>query len=137
MREASLLTNFVSHDWWCYQVVTAAGGKVRYDETSRIGYRQHRGNQVGANNSWGARVRRLRYLWDGGFFRWSEQNLASLAACKSLFPEETNRLLNDFARARSDNNALKRLYYLRKCGVYRQTKLGTLGLYAACFLRKL
>jgi hypothetical protein len=76
-------------------------------------------------------------VWDGGYFRWSELNHASLMACKSLFPTATNRVISDFERARWDTNILKRLYYLRRSGVYRQTVLGTCGLYAACCLRKL
>ena len=31
----------VSHDWWCYQIVTGAGGVVIYDPKPRIKYRQH------------------------------------------------------------------------------------------------
>lgn len=41
------------HDWWCYIVVTAAGGQVLVDPTPTLLYRQHSGNQVGnAGNLW-------------------------------------------------------------------------------------
>jgi hypothetical protein len=35
------------HDWWIYLVVTAVGGKVLYDETPHIHYRQHSSNTLG------------------------------------------------------------------------------------------
>lgn len=50
------------HDWWIYQVV-AGVGRVVYDDESRILYRQHPGNVVGAAHTWlggvAVRVRRL------------------------------------------------------------------------------
>lgn len=137
VRQASLRTAFVSHDWWCYQIITAAGGIVHYDETSRIGYRQHDGNQVGTNNDWPARLRRIKHVLTGGYAQWSDQNIAALTACSDLLSASANQKLQHFARARSCSNALTRLYYLRKSGVYRQTVLGTLGLYGACVLGKL
>ena len=36
------------HDWWCYLVVTAAGGTVVRDDRGVILYRQHAENVVGA-----------------------------------------------------------------------------------------
>ena len=36
------------HDWWCYLVVSAAGGRVIADPTATVLYRQHAGNLVGA-----------------------------------------------------------------------------------------
>ncbi len=36
------------HDWWCYLVVSAAGGEVRFDAEPVVRYRQHGENAVGA-----------------------------------------------------------------------------------------
>jgi len=36
------------HDWWCYLVVSAAGGEVRFDARPVVLYRQHGENAVGA-----------------------------------------------------------------------------------------
>ena len=41
MLEASRRTGFVSHDWWCYLILTGVGGIVHYSPTAKIGYRQH------------------------------------------------------------------------------------------------
>ena len=48
----------VSHDWWFYIVVTAIGGKVVYDETPTILYRQHGKNSLGTSISFWGRVQR-------------------------------------------------------------------------------
>jgi glycosyltransferase involved in cell wall biosynthesis len=49
------------HDWWIYQVI-AGLGRVVYDDESRILYRQHRDNVVGAAHTWlgGVTVRARR-----------------------------------------------------------------------------
>jgi glycosyltransferase involved in cell wall biosynthesis len=49
------------HDWWIYQVI-AGLGRVVYDDESRILYRQHRDNVVGAAHTWlgGVAVRAKR-----------------------------------------------------------------------------
>ena len=36
------------HDWWCYLMVSAAGGTVIADPAATVLYRQHRGNRIGA-----------------------------------------------------------------------------------------
>jgi len=36
------------HDWWCYLIVSAAGGRVIADEREVMLYRQHTGNAIGA-----------------------------------------------------------------------------------------
>ena len=43
LAKASSRTEFVSHDWWAYLIVTAAGGIVRYDLRPLVRYRQHAG----------------------------------------------------------------------------------------------
>ncbi len=39
------------HDWWCYLVVTAAGGRLEADDEATVLYRQHPANLIGALNS--------------------------------------------------------------------------------------
>ena len=50
----------VSHDWWCYQVVSGAGGNVFYDPDPCLKYRQHGRNLVGKNTGWQSRLLRIR-----------------------------------------------------------------------------
>ena len=42
--------NFVSHDWWCYLLISAAGGNIIFDTTKTVRYRQHGGNLIGGNH---------------------------------------------------------------------------------------
>ena len=46
----------VLHDWWTYQLVSAAGGTIRYDPTPMVKYRQHSQSQIGSNLGWRARL---------------------------------------------------------------------------------
>lgn len=136
VREASSRTSFVSHDWWCYQIVTGVGGTVHYSPDPKIGYRQHSGNLVGENNSWRARIFRLRSMAQGRFQRWNERNIAALCACRDMLTPEATRVVELFQGARK-GPFWSRLIALRRSGVYRQTFLGHAGLYLACIVGKL
>jgi glycosyltransferase involved in cell wall biosynthesis len=130
LARASSSTYFVSHDWWAYLIVAAAGGVVHYDPRPLVRYRQHGANLVGANASWGARVSRLRHLLKGGFAGWTDENLSGLAANRDLLTSDAAACLDLFIQART-GNVVHRLALLRRSGVYRQTPFGTFGLYLA------
>ncbi|MCT2579196.1 MULTISPECIES: glycosyltransferase [unclassified Mesorhizobium] len=136
LAKASARTEFVSHDWWAYLVVTAAGGKVRYEPRPLVRYRQHGANLVGANVSWKARLSRLGRLFQGQFATWTDSNLRGLAANRDLVTRDAARCLRLFIRARK-GSALRRFSLLGKSGVYRQTLMGTLGLYLAFLWRRI
>ncbi|WP_292385119.1 glycosyltransferase [Mesorhizobium sp.] len=136
LAKASARTEFVSHDWWAYLVVTAAGGKVRYEPRPLVRYRQHGANLVGANVSWKARLSRLGRLFQGQFATWTDSNLRGLAVNRDLFTRDAARCLRLFIRARK-GSALRRFSLLGKSGVYRQTLMGTLGLYLAFLWRRI
>ena len=69
VAESVRRTSFVSHDWWCYLLVSGAGGRVHYDPIPHIAYRQHDANAVGDNVGWRARWQRLRMSLEGRFAR--------------------------------------------------------------------
>ncbi|MDF3822156.1 glycosyltransferase [Leptospira sp. 96542] len=48
------------HDWFCYALCRARGGKWLMDAVPTMEYRQHGGNEVGANS--GARAARQRFM---------------------------------------------------------------------------
>lgn len=133
VQEAARRTDFVSHDWWSYMIVTGAGGMVRYNPEPDILYRQHEGNLVGANNTWAARFTRLQFIFSGRFRQWSDLNIAGLDKCRDLLTGEACRVLDDFKAARS-GGPLARLKALRRSGVFRQTRKGQAGLVLACML---
>lgn len=137
MFEASRRTEFVSHDWWCYLIVTGVGGVVRYSPTAKIGYRQHPSNLVGENNSWRARMFRVGHLMKGRFVHWNDRNLAGLATCVDMLSPEARETIQLFSQARSSSLLFTRLSALIRARVYRQTLFGHIGLYVACILKRL
>ncbi|TIV56943.1 MAG: glycosyltransferase family 2 protein [Mesorhizobium sp.] len=136
LAKASAGTEFVSHDWWAYLIVTAAGGKVRYEPRPLVRYRQHRANLVGANVSWKARLSRLGRLFKGQFATWTDANLAGLAVNGDLISRDAAACLSLFIKAR-EGNVFRHFRLLGKSGVYRQTFMGTLGLYLAFLWRRI
>lgn len=72
--KASDYTPVVSHDWWCYQIITGAGGIVTYDKKPSLQYRQHDKNIVGANGGWKARYSRIFSILQGKFRTWNNIN---------------------------------------------------------------
>lgn len=136
VREAARRTGFVSHDWFCYLLVTGAGGSVVYSAEPHVLYRQHGANLVGSNVGWAARLDRLRRALNGRFVDWNDRNLAALRACEDLLTDEAVQTLDAFEAARS-GSLLGRLHRLRGSRVYRQTRAGQVSLYAACVLSRL
>lgn len=124
------------HDWWTYLVVTACGGRVHYDPQPHVAYRQHGGNQIGNSHGWAARLARWRLLWDGRWQRLNEQNVAALQRLRGQMPPECRQRLNTFAEARFGTLA-GRLAGIKRAGLYRQTSLGNLSLFAATVLGKI
>jgi len=133
---ASRRTPFVSHDWWCYQIVSGVGGTVHYSPESRIGYRQHENNLVGENNSWRARIFRVKFLAEGLLQEWNDANLAALRSCEDMLTPQARSEMKQFALARQ-GGILRRLAALHRSGVYRQTAMGQVALYGACAIGKL
>ena len=117
----------VSHDWWCYQLVSGAGGTVIYDDWPCLKYRQHAGNVVGSNRGWGARLARLRRLLSWEFYGWNSQNIAALEQNMEFLTLENQKRLREFRRARN-GKLLTRILVPLKHKISRQTTLDQLGL---------
>jgi glycosyltransferase involved in cell wall biosynthesis len=126
----------VVHDWWIYQVITGAGGRVLFDEAPLLLYRQHAGNQIGANTGLEAKLRRLRWMLRGRFRRWNAINLSALRASAHRFTPENREILEDFARLQRVG-LMERLAILRRLGLYRQGLEGTLSLWLAAVLGRI
>ena len=135
--EAAGTSEVVLHDWWLYQLVSAAGGEVCYDPQPSIKYRQHSNNLIGSNLGWRARTVRIRMMLGGRFRDWNETNITALQRLPDDLILQSNReVVELFAKARSAS-LLKRLGYLTQAGVYRQTLLGNLGLLAATVMKRI
>jgi glycosyltransferase involved in cell wall biosynthesis len=126
----------VAHDWWLYQLVSGAGGRILRDERPVLHYRQHAQNLIGANLSAWASLSRIAALLGGRFRAWNDTGLAALQASAHRLTPEAQQILSQFQAARS-GPLWHRLRALRASGVYRQSRLGQMALYIACILRRL
>lgn len=125
----------VSHDWWCYQILSGAGGFVYYDPISCLKYRQHSDNIVGINSGWSARFVRILGLLKGKYRIWNDVNGAALVKNKDLLTSDNQECLDNFMAARQ-SDLIKRFFLFRRSGIYRQTLMGNLGLLLALLTNK-
>jgi glycosyltransferase involved in cell wall biosynthesis len=125
-----------SHDWWLYILVTGSGGNVLYDKMGYIHYRQHDESLVGGNNTFYAKTKRLIMVFQGRFQNWNKKNIAALVRKSDLLSESNYEVLSWFNKIGSAR-LIDRLRILGVCGLYRQTRLGTISLYIATVLNKL
>lgn len=126
----------VVHDWWLYQIISGAGGTVIFDPAPLLLYRQHAGNQIGANSGVEAKLKRLRWMLRGRFRRWNAINLAALRASAHRFTPENRALLDDFARLQRAG-LIARLTILRRLGLYRNGLQGMVSLWLAAALGRI
>lgn len=126
----------VAHDWWVYLLISACGGMVHYDPRPSLLYRQHGGNLIGANASFGARIERIRMLLAGHLRDWNDRNIQMLTPLQAQLTEQNRETFNRFAAART-KGPIGRVVGVVKSGVYRQTALGNLGLLVAAIFNKI
>ena len=120
----------VTHDWWSYLVVSACGGIVHYDRDAHISYRQHDNNLFGANDTTVARIERIIELFRGRFAQWTNLNLAGLREINDLLTEDAREAVTTLEAIRAAQLPTRLKLFMRS-GMYRQTKLGTWGLFVA------
>ena len=121
----------VAHDWWAYQIITGAGGRVLKLPNAHVLYRQHERNLIGANDTLRARIRRLARAARGGQRSWLSTNLAVLRDCADLLTPEALAALNDCTRLHESRNPIIRHRALVRLRPFRQTRRGTLALWVA------
>ncbi|MFC3612449.1 glycosyltransferase family 2 protein [Lutimaribacter marinistellae] len=126
----------VVHDWWVYQIVSGAGGRILFDDTPFILYRQHGNNLIGANRGIWAKLKRMKMLVSGGFREWNTLNIAALGASAHRLTTENRALLERFATERNQG-LTRRLRLISGAGLYRMGLAGTLSLYLAAVLGRL
>lgn len=127
--------NLVSHDWWFYLLISAAGGNIYYDPQPSLYYRQHGSNLVGSNQTWLSRLYRIKMLMNNRFRDWNDLNIQNLLSHQDKLTMQNKEILNRFIMSRQ-SPLLSRLYHFKQSGVFRQTRLGMLGLWTASVLNK-
>lgn len=137
LRRASQSHSFVSHDWWCYLLVSGAGGHVHYDPEPHISYRQHSGNLVGSNSSLRAQFKRMMGLVNNRFRNWQNVNIKALNLNAEYLTAENAEILARFADARASGNGLRIAGAIWKLGLRRQQRLSQALLLLAALMGKI
>lgn len=126
-----------AHDWWLYQLITAAGGRVQHDNgPAQVLYRQHRHNRIGAGRGWKAQTRRKRGVLQGDYAGRITANIAALRGVEDLLTPSARHLIAAFDGARH-LPPLGRLAALRGLAPYRQRFRDNLGLWGAASLGRI
>ena len=125
----------VYHDWWCYQIVSGAGGIVHYDPKPCLKYRQHGANLIGENQSSGSKLERIQGLLRGKFRNWMDINSVALFRNRRFLTMENRKCLDEFITARK-SGVLRRLLLSRRAGIYRQTLLDNIGLFLGLLINR-
>ena len=102
-----LSNNYVSHDWWCYQFITASGGKIIYSNDKTLKYRQHEDNVIGMNNQLSKKIIRFKKFYSGEFKKWCDINIKNLYLNKKNITKKNLITLQNFSNARESKNILR------------------------------
>lgn len=125
-----------AHDWWVYLMITGCEGKIYYDATPTIEYRQHANNLIGFKTGFLNRLQSIRMLFKGRFKHYNDKHIHSLESIKTLLTPPNQAILNDFILARKSSlfNRVRALYRAR---LYRQTWMGNVGLVVAAMVNRI
>lgn len=119
------ITNAQYHDWWCYLLISGAGGKLIYDPEPTLKYRQHTSNNVGTNTSLKGKIKRARLLLEGKFNENIIKNLECINQAKKLLTTENKEALRLFEIA-CTSPFFSSLSHFFMSGSYRQNRFETL-----------
>ncbi|MTH78908.1 glycosyltransferase family 2 protein [Paracoccus aestuariivivens] len=133
---AAFAANVISHDWFCYQILSGAGAQIHRDSEQVVLYRQHPQNVMGRNDTKAARAARAAMLFDGSFADWLARNQIALEQASHLLSPENRLLLQDFGKLIRANGpaALAKMISTR---LYRQSAIGTAAVMLAAMAGRL
>jgi glycosyltransferase involved in cell wall biosynthesis len=130
-RQAGRPLGIGFQDWWLSFLVLACGGRAVIDDAEVLLYRQHSNNVMGAPKGVAAAWLRLWQLTLGTYQGWIFANLAGLTAVENRLTPAAKAMRDDLTLC---GGGLQRLQKFRRLGIHRQSKLGSVLLYAAVFL---
>jgi glycosyltransferase involved in cell wall biosynthesis len=125
----------VSHDWWCYQLITGAGGRVIYDPNLCLKYRQHDSNLVGSNLGLRQQLLRAKSLMSGRYRDWNDRNIAALTENIKLLSEGNRQTLKTFQVVRAASLII-RLSAIITMKIVRQAPVDNFGLLLGVLFRR-
>ncbi|AIR06920.1 hypothetical protein JT31_20520 [Cedecea neteri] len=79
------------HDWFVYALARSSGCKWYIDALPSMKYRQHERNQIGANNSWRAAMKRISMIQSG----WYRSQIKRTISVLSIHDQFLFRCLSD------------------------------------------
>ena len=136
LQKIPLNSQIVSHDWTVYQVVTAIGGKVFYNLSPSVMYRQHSMNIIGRNDRIYDQMKRLTMLLSGRFRQWININLHNLQFVHADMTQFNQDVMRRFTKYR-DQNLFIKLFKVFRLYLFRQTFKGQIALYLGFLINKL
>lgn len=125
------------HDWWIYQLLAGAGAHMIIDSKPGVLYRQHDSNVLGARQGASAARARWKMIQNRDYAGWIDRNLSALRAVAPLLTPDNRRLVHAACAALQGPAGLRRLIALRRLGLHRQTRIGSLILYGLVLFRRL
>ncbi len=128
---------YTQHDWYCYQLISGAGGEVIFSLEKTLKYRQHEKNLIGRNDRKSDKFRRFKKFFSGSFKNWIDINLSNIENNKSLIESKNLKILENFEKSRNSKNPLKRIIFYRKSGVFRQSSLENLIFFIGILFNKI
>ena len=115
--------HYISHDWWCYLLISASGGEIIFDPFKSVKYRQHGKNIIGGNQKFKDKIRRFTNFFNGSFKEWNNINIINLLKNKKLIQEKNLKTLQIYIEARNEKNIFLKILLFKKTGVFRQSLL--------------
>ncbi|OAD40539.1 hypothetical protein LPB72_16705 [Hydrogenophaga crassostreae] len=127
----------VWHDWSAYQTVTGCGGRIHFDTTPCLLYRQHGGNLVGSQGRSWDKVLRLGMLFRGQYRSWGNKTESAMSDLGPLLDKAALETLQVFKQMRSHANPFERLRLARSGHLWRQTASGRASLWLGLLLKQI
>lgn len=122
------------HDWWCYIVVSACGGRCIYDDEMVILYRQHSNNAVGAQRNIISRATGAIRRGPGRFMAIFRAHIDALQDNISLLAAENKECVEVVFVKKNNNIKLFHEFLNRK--IKRQNIFETILLYVWVLLKR-
>lgn len=135
IRQAGLPDCLAYHDWWLYQLVAGAGGRMYLDPATVARYRQHGQNALGGSGGGRGAARRLAQGLDGTWKAQMQMHARALQSANALLTPQARDQLAAFIAAPARGPArAARLYQI---GLRRSSRAGTVLMLAAAALGRL
>ena len=129
LRAAGAPDGIAFHDWWIYQLIAGAGGRLVLDPAPMALYRQHRDNVLGASQ--GSGHERLKRVLSGQWRQEMHGHAQALASVAHLLTSDAQVTLSAFLAAPSRGFA--RIEAFRRLGLRRSSAKGEILMLGAAF----